>query len=53
MEDLHFLQLSQAKGSMPDSEELMFEPRLEALRSYEPFHSFIQSSPIKERLEDN
>lgn len=53
MEALHFLQLSQAKGSMPDSEELMFEPRLEALRSYEPFHSFIQSSPIKERLEDN
>ncbi|MCH9633111.1 MAG: Photosystem I assembly protein Ycf3 [Chlamydiae bacterium] len=53
MEALHFLQMAQSKNSLPDVEELMYEPALEALRSYEPFHDFVQSSPVKERFDDN
>ncbi len=53
MEALHFLQMAQSKNTLPDTEELMYEPALETLRSYEPFHDFVQSSPVKERFDDN
>ncbi len=53
MEALYFLKMAQSKNAMPEPEELMYESKLEVLRSYEPFHSFIQSNPIKERFDDN
>lgn len=50
---LHFLQIAHSKGSLPDQEELNYDPRLELLRGYNPYHEFIQSSPSKESFEEN
>ncbi len=52
-EALHYLKLLQSKGEVLDLDELMQDSALETLRCYEPFHEFIQSTPIKERFEDN
>lgn len=52
-EALHFLQVCRSKGILPDIEELNFDPRLEAIRAFDPYHEFIDSTPIKERFEDN
>lgn len=52
MEALHFLQIAQSKNNLPTSDELLYEPKLEILRSYEPFHKFIQSASVNETLDD-
>ncbi len=52
-EALHYLQVSRDKGVLPETDCLMFDPFLESVRRFEPFHEFIQSKPLKERFEDN